>query len=78
MVSPSAGQFRITLPLKLIESRGWEGIRYILLEDNHPDGVLMRGFIDEEALKGRDDGRPPNVDRSPGGGHPSPDRSGED
>jgi len=47
----NSGQLRITIPKALVESRGWRGVEYLLLDERKGNCVLMWRFIDGESLK---------------------------
>jgi len=42
--------FRITIPRKVILYKKWTDVEYMLLEESSPDTIVLRRFIDGEAL----------------------------
>jgi bifunctional DNA-binding transcriptional regulator/antitoxin component of YhaV-PrlF toxin-antitoxin module len=54
-VSKVRGQFRVTLPILLIERLRWDDVEFVLLDDSKEGTVCMRRFIDGESLKGADE-----------------------
>ena len=44
--SSDKGSFRITLPKKVVEGRGWGGLKYVILEDGPGEKIILRGFDD--------------------------------
>jgi len=45
---------RITIPQKLIKKKGWDDVRYFMLEDNWGERIVLRRFIDAQALEEED------------------------
>lgn len=43
--------FRVTIPRKVIQYKKWEDVEYMLLEESGPDIIVLRRFIDGEALE---------------------------
>ncbi len=42
--------FRVTIPRKVIQYKRWDNVEYMLLEESGPDRIVLRRFIDGEAL----------------------------
>jgi len=43
--------FRVTIPRKVIQRKMWTDVEYMLLEESGPDILILRRFIDGEALE---------------------------
>lgn len=43
--------FRVTIPRKVIQLKGWNNVEYMLLEESGPDKIVLRRFIDTDALE---------------------------
>lgn len=43
--------FRVTIPRKVILYKKWTDVEYMLLEESGPDRIVLRRFIDGEALE---------------------------
>lgn len=46
--------FRVTIPRKVIQYKKWNDVEYMLLEESGPDVIVLRRFIDGEALETED------------------------
>lgn len=46
--------FRLVIPRKLIQLKMWGDVKYVLVEDNHPDKLVIRRFVDGKALDTED------------------------
>lgn len=46
--------FRVTIPRKIILYKQWEDVEYMLLEESGPDVIVLRRFVDGEALRTKD------------------------
>lgn len=51
--------FRVTIPRKVIQYKRWEDVEYMLLEESGPERIVLRRFIDGEALETDDQGHFP-------------------
>lgn len=54
--------FRVTIPRKIILYKQWEDVEYMLLEESGPDVIVLRRFVDGEALRTKDQGCLPGFD----------------
>ena len=54
--------FRVTIPRKVILYKGWHDVEYMLLEESGPDRIVLRRFLDGEALKTDSQKRIPGFD----------------
>ena len=54
--------FRVTIPRKVIQRKMWTDVEYMLLEESGPDILILRRFIDGEALEADDQKRIPGFD----------------
>ena len=55
--------FRVTIPRQVILSKRWNDVEYMLLEESGPNTIVLRRFLDGEALE-TDNQRPiPGFDR---------------
>jgi len=45
------GAFRVSIPQKLVLSKCWGDVKYVLIEDGGPDKIIIRRFIDGKSLK---------------------------
>lgn len=43
--------FRVTIPRKVILFKQWTDVEYMLLEESGPDTIVLRRFVDAEALE---------------------------
>jgi hypothetical protein len=43
--------FRINIPRKIIQAKMWGGVSHVLVEDHHPDKIVIRRLIDGKALE---------------------------
>ena len=43
--------FRVTIPRKVILYKGWHDVEYMLLEESGPDRIVLRRFLDGDALE---------------------------
>ena len=43
--------FRVTIPRKVILYKKWTDVEYMLLEESSPDTIVLRRFVDAEALE---------------------------
>jgi len=50
-VQKGAGAFRVSIPMKLVLSKRWGDVKYVLVEDAREDYIIIRRFVDEKALK---------------------------
>jgi len=46
--------FRVTIPRKVIQYKHWDNVEYMLLEESGPDRIVLRRFLDGEALDPED------------------------
>ena len=53
-VAGNGGIFRIVIPKSVVLAKRWADAKYILLEDQHPDKLVLRRFVDGESLKDKD------------------------
>lgn len=42
--------FRVTIPRKIIQQKGWNNVEYMILEESGPEKIVLRRFIDKDAL----------------------------
>ena len=54
--------FRVTIPRKVILYKGWHDVEYMLLEESGPDRIVLRRFLDAEALETDDQRHFPELD----------------
>jgi len=40
--------FRLVIPRKIVQEKKWDDVRYIIVDDRHPDKVEIRRFVDDE------------------------------
>lgn len=50
-VSCGGGQMRITIPKLVIRGLKWEGVSYVILEENKDGTLTIRRFKGDESLK---------------------------
>ena len=50
-VNKAKGVFRLVLPRKLVLLKRWDDVEYVLADDHMPGQIIIRRFIDGEALK---------------------------
>ena len=43
--------FRVTIPRKVIQYKCWDKVEYMILEESGPDRIVLRRFIDGDALE---------------------------
>lgn len=43
--------FRIVVPRKIIQLRRWTNVQFAIVNDDNPDFLTLRRFIDEKTLK---------------------------
>lgn len=53
-VEKSGLAFRINIPRRIVMEKCWGDAQYVLVEDHHPDKIVIRRLIDAESLKGED------------------------
>jgi len=46
------GAFRVSIPRKLVLSKCWGDVKYVLIEDDGPDKIIIRRFMDGKSLEG--------------------------
>ena len=46
--------FRVTIPRKVILYKRWTDVEYMIIEESGPDRIVLRRFIDGEALEADD------------------------
>ena len=46
--------FRVTIPRRVILYKKWTDVEYMILEESGPDSIILRRFIDGEALEPED------------------------
>lgn len=44
-------KFRIGIPLEMIREKGWESVRYVRLEDQWGDRIMITRVSDDEDVK---------------------------
>ena len=44
------GIMRITIPRKVVLKKRWSKVQYVIIDDQHPDRLEIRRFVDEEHL----------------------------
>lgn len=49
-VVKARGEFRVGIPRSVIKAKHWEDVAYVLIEDHWGDKILIRRFINDEAL----------------------------
>jgi hypothetical protein len=54
--------FRVTIPRKVILYKKWTDVEYMLLEESGPDTIVLRRFVDAEALETDGQGYLPGFD----------------
>lgn len=70
-LSKFGGQYRVTLPVRLVEGLKWYDVEFLLLDDRGQETVYMRRFIDGESLEGPSTVGPDESNRGAGGGDPA-------
>jgi len=50
-VDRTTSSFRIVIPRNIILARRWGDVKYILVEDQHDDILILRRFIDGPTLE---------------------------
>jgi len=53
-VETGTSNTRINIPKAIVRSKGWDTARYIILEDKGDDKLIIRRWVDDEDLKGKD------------------------
>ena len=53
-VNRNKGNFRINIPQNIIQSKRWDDVLYVLIEEGDPNTLIVRRFIDAEGLKTED------------------------
>jgi len=43
--------FRLVIPRNIIRLKRWHDVKYVLIEDNDTDNLIIRRFVDGKALK---------------------------
>lgn len=61
-LSKFGGQYRVTIPRKVIDGLGWQDVEFIVLEDLRSGAIYIRRFIDGESLKASDEVDPGGSD----------------
>jgi len=51
-VRKDKGAFRVSIPRKLVLSKCWGDVKYVLIEDAGTDKIIIRRLIDGKSLKG--------------------------
>lgn len=54
--------FRVTIPRKVILYKKWTDVEYMLLEESSADTIVLRRFVDAEALDTDSQGYFPGFD----------------
>ncbi len=52
-VSNYNGIMRITIPSQVVSKKRWRDVKYVIIDDQHPDRLEIRRFVDEEHLSGK-------------------------
>ncbi len=47
------GIMRISIPSKVVATKRWRDVKYVIIDDQHPDRLEIRRFVDEEHLSGK-------------------------
>jgi len=50
-ISKFGGQYRLTIPVLLIDEMKWKDVEYVFLERVNKDDIMIRRFIDGESLR---------------------------
>ncbi len=50
-VTKTHRHFRINVPLALVKDKGWESVRYVRLEDQWGDRIMITRVSDDEDVK---------------------------
>lgn len=50
-VSCGGGQVRLTIPKLVIQGLKWQGVKYVMVEENQDGTLTIRRFVDGESLK---------------------------
>ena len=51
-VSKGPGHFQVAIPRKMVLSKCWGDVKYVLIEDDGPDKIIIRRFMDGKSLEG--------------------------
>jgi len=51
-VCRGGSQVRLTIPVLVTRSLKWEGVSYVIVEENKDGTLTIRRFVDGESLKG--------------------------
>ncbi len=54
--------FRVTVPRRIILYKKWDDVEYVMVEESGPDLIVLRRFVDGEALRTKDKGSLPGFD----------------
>lgn len=54
--------FRLTIPRRIILYKKWDDVEYVMVEESNPDFIVLRRFVDGEALRTKDNGTLPGFD----------------
>jgi hypothetical protein len=46
--------FRLVIPRSIIQLRRWDDVKYVFVDDSHPDHIVLRRFIDIETHEKED------------------------
>lgn len=55
--------FRLTVPRRIILYKKWDDVEYVMVEESGPDLIVLRRFVDGEALRTTDQGTLPGFNR---------------
>jgi len=55
--------FRVVIPRRVILYKQWDNVSHVLIEESGPDRIVLRRFVDDEALGTDDQGSLPGFDR---------------
>jgi len=50
-VQKESGSFRLVIPRKIVLSKRWGDVKYVLVEDGGLDTIIIRRFVDGKSLK---------------------------
>ena len=54
--------FRLTVPRRIILYKKWDDVEYVMVEESGSDLIVLRRFVDGEALRTPDKGSLPGFD----------------
>ncbi len=52
--SPHGGTLRVSIPKSMVEAKGWQNVKYVKVEDQWGDRIIITRIADHEKAEKKD------------------------